>query len=92
MEIHFNFDESDPDNTRITVSVNGSQCGEISLTTEDANGLTAIVKSGCSQVGCDFDMSGELYKSESWVMWHKRSGKERRSGTDRRSGGDRRDL
>ena len=74
----FKYDESNPTSTRITVFINETTCGELSMTTEDAVRIADIVKSGCSQYQCDFESSGELHKSESFVVWHKRSGKDRR--------------
>ncbi len=90
MEINFRFDESDPTDTRMTVSVNDKSCGQLSLSSEDAARMVEIVQAGCFQKGSEFHTTGELYRSENWVLWHKRSGKERRSGKDRRVGGDRR--
>lgn len=90
MKVHFKFDESDPKDTRFTVVIDDAPCGQLSMTTEDAVRLADIVKSGCSQYQCDFESSGELYESESFVVWHKRSGKERRRGQDRRKSKDRR--
>ncbi len=90
MKVHFKFDESDPKDTRFTVVIDDAPCGMLSMTTEDAVRMADIVKSGCLQYQCDFGSSGELYKSESFVVWHKRSGKERRSGQDRRKSKDRR--
>ena len=90
MKVHLKFDESDPKDTRFTVVIDDAPCGRLSMTTEDAVRLTDIVKSGCSQYQCDFESSGKLYQSESFVVWHKRSGKERRSGQDRRKSQDRR--
>lgn len=98
MKVHLRFDESDPKNTRFTVIMDDAPCGQLTMITEDAVRLADIVKAGCSQYPCDFESSGKLYGSESFVVWHKRSGKERRSGQDRRkhqdrrSGKDRRNL
>ena len=90
MKIHFKFEESDPKDTRFTVVIDDTPCGQLSMMTEDAVRMTDIFKSGCSQHQCDFEFSGELYQSESWVIWRKRSGKDRRCGQDRRQSGDRR--
>ena len=90
MKIHLKFEESDPKDTRFSVVIDDMPCGQLSMMTEDAVRMTDIFKSGCSQHQCDFEFSGELYQSESWVIWRKRSGKDRRSGQDRRQGGDRR--
>ena len=90
MKIHLKFDESDPKDTRFTVVVNDTPCGQLSMMTEDAVRMVDIFKSGCSHHECAFEYSGDLYQSESWVIWRKRSGKERRSGRDRRTGQDRR--
>ncbi len=90
MKVHLKFDKSDPKDTRFTVVIDDAPCGRLSMTTEDAVRVADIVKSGCSQYQCDFESSGKLYRSESFVVWHKRSGKERRSGQDRRKSQDRR--
>lgn len=90
MKVYFKFDESDPKHTRFTVVIDDAPCGRLSMKTEDAVRLADIVKSGCSQYQCDFESSGKLFKSESFVVWHKRSGKERRRGQDRRKSKDRR--
>ena len=90
MKVHLKFDESDPKDTRFTVVIDDTPCGQLSMMTEDAVRMVDIVKSGCLQHQCTFEYSGELYQSESWIIWRKRSGKERRSGKDRRKGGDRR--
>lgn len=92
MKIHLKFDESDPKDTLFTVVIDDTPCGQLSMMTEDAVRMADIFKSGCSQHQCAFELSGELYKSESWVIWRKRSGKERRSGQERRKGGDRRTV
>ena len=92
MKIHFKFEESDPKDTRFTVVIDDTPCGQLSMMTEDAVRMADIFKSGCSQHQCAFEFSGELYQSESWVIWRKRSGKERRSGQERRKGGDRRTV
>ena len=90
MNVHLRFEESNPTSTRFTVVVNETTCGELLMNTEDAVKLAEIVKSGCSQFQCDFESSGKLFKSDSFVLWHKRSGQERRSGQDRRKSKDRR--
>ena len=90
IKVHFKLDESGPKGARLTVFIDDAPCGRLSMMTEHAVRLADIVKSGCSQHQCDFESSGKLYKSESFVVWHKRSGKERRSGQDRRKGKDRR--
>jgi hypothetical protein len=90
MKIQLKFDESDPKDTRFTVVIDDTPCGQLTMMTQDAVRMTDIFKSGCSQHQCDFEYSGELYQSESWVIWRKRSGKERRSGQERRKGSDRR--
>ena len=90
MKVHFKFDESDPKDTHFRVVIDDVACGRLSMMTENAVRLADIVKSGCLQYQCDFESSGELFKSDSFVVWHKRSGKERRSGEDRRKSKDRR--
>jgi len=90
MKVHLRFEESNPTSTRFAVVVNETTCGELFMNTEDAVRLADIVESGCSQYQCDFESSGKLFKSESFVVWHKRSGKERRRGQDRRKSQDRR--
>ena len=85
MDINLRFDESNPDNTRFTVIVNGTSCGQVSMTTEEAVRFQKMVELGCSQNQDDFECSGDLYAPENWILWHKRSGIERRSGKDRRS-------
>jgi hypothetical protein len=84
------FEESNPDNTRFTVIVNGTSCGQLSMTTEEAAGFRKMAELGCSQSQYNFECSGDLYVPENWIVWHKRSGIDRRSGKDRRGGKDRR--
>lgn len=90
MKIRFKFSESNPTSTRFTVIVNGTTCGEMSMSTEEAIRFQEVVKLGCSQSQYEFESSGELHIPEDWVVWHKRSGIERRSSAERRNGKDRR--
>ncbi|MBW2318464.1 MAG: hypothetical protein JRF24_07265 [Deltaproteobacteria bacterium] len=90
MKIHLSFSESNSTNTRITVIIDGTTCGEMSMSTEEAIRFLEVVKVGCSQNQDQFESSGELYMPEDWVLWHKRSGIERRRGRERRAEQDRR--
>jgi len=90
MKILFKFGESNPEETRFAVIVNGKSCGEVSMATKGAVRFQEIVKLGCSETEDVFDSSGELYVPENWVLWHKRSGLERRKSIERRKGQDRR--
>ena len=90
MKIHFKFGESNPEETRFAVIVNGTSCGEVCMATEEAVRFQEIVKLGCSETQDVFESSGELYVPENWVLWHKRSGIERRKSIERRKGQDRR--
>jgi len=91
MKVHLKFDKSDPKDTRFTVVIDDAPCGRLSMTTEDAVRVADIVKSGCSQYQCDFESSGKLYRSESFVVWHKVlwsgiKGVVRKEGADRIEG------
>lgn len=90
MKIHFKFGESNPEETRFAVIVNGTSRGEVCMATEEAVRFQEIVKLGCSETQDVFESSGELYIPENWVLWHKRSGIERRKRIERRKGQDRR--
>jgi len=90
MKIHLKFGESNPEETRFALIVNGTSCGEVSMATEEAVRFQEIMKLGCSETQDVFESSGELYIRENWVLWHKRSGIERRKSIERRKGQDRR--
>ena len=90
MKVQLRYDESDPTDTRFTVVLDGKRTGELSMSTVEAAKIRDIVEAGCARYNCDFESVGELYKSENFVVWHKRSGKDRRSGQERRMGQDRR--
>lgn len=90
MEIHLEFEESDAADARLSVAIDGTICGLLSMPSEKAVKFAEIVKQGCKMGSGHFNMSGKTPVSEDWVLWHKRSGIERREMEESRSGVERR--
>ena len=92
MNIQLEFEASDSTNVLFSVSIDGKNCGKLSMPSEKAAGFVKILQRGAENDSNEFNMSGEIPTSQHWVLWHKRSGIERREMEDRRSGKERRTI
>ena len=73
-----------------SISLDGSDCGVLSMGEEEAACFSEIVRQGCASFQAEFTSEGDLALREDWVLWHTRSGRERREKKDRRCGLERR--
>jgi hypothetical protein len=90
MNIHFTFKKAASSTWTISVSLDGSECGVLSMGEEEAACFSEIVRQGCASLQAEFTSEGDLALREDWVLWHTRSGRERREKKDRRCGLERR--
>ena len=61
MKVHMRFDDSNPRHTRLTLFVNGGNCGQLVLRTDEATDFHQIIAHGCAKGIDEFLSSGAVY-------------------------------
>lgn len=92
MKIELRFTQRSADEVQFAVVVNDKECGQLSMSQADAVTFAKALRSGCMGTDATVCWTGDIDLPEDWVVWHKRSGKERRTLTDRRTCRERRGL
>lgn len=64
MKIHMRFDDSNSEHTRFTVFVNGKNCGQLCMGTEEAVTFHDILRCGPLKGTDEFVSSGVVYGSK----------------------------
>lgn len=61
MKIHMRFDESNAEHTRLTLFINGSNCGRLCVRTDDVIHLHMVLSHGLSMPTDEFVSSGKVW-------------------------------
>ena len=64
MKLHMRFDDSNAQHTRMTIFINGGNCGQLCVRTDDAVHLHMILAYGLSLPTDEFVSSGRVWSKE----------------------------
>lgn len=64
MKIHMRFDDSNPTHTRFTIFIDGKNCGQLCMGTEESVRFHNIVNDGCIPPFEEFISSGAVSESK----------------------------
>ncbi|MBW2108752.1 MAG: hypothetical protein JRI36_08820 [Deltaproteobacteria bacterium] len=92
MKIELRFSPSQGDEVQFAMVVNKTDCGRLSMKKSEAVTFAQTLRAGCAYTDSTVIWTGDIDLPEDWVVWHKRTGKERRTHIDRRTGRERRKL
>lgn len=67
MKIHMRFDASNAEHTRITLFINGANCGQLCVRTDDAVHLHMVLAYGLNMPEDEFVSSGRVWGAEDFV-------------------------
>lgn len=65
MDIHIRFDDSNQEHTRSTIFINGRNCGQLTMGTDEMANFYMLVENGCHRVIDTFRGTGKLYPNYS---------------------------
>ncbi len=61
MKVHLRFDDSNPGYTRLTIFLNGGNCGQLTMRTDEAASFHRILAGGCESSVDSFMSIGKIH-------------------------------